>query len=425
MKAKYLLIGLALACVFGACSRDEESLFDKSASERAQEALDNANEVLVAAANGWEMLYFANTESCGYNVVLKFEENGRVIATAKNDLTTNKKLVTDSTSTWQVKLDYGPIITFDTYNEVIHAWADPRTDGDGYLGDYEFLILHADPNYIKLKGKKHSGYCYLFPMEEGKTVEAYFEEIAAAQNRFFGGSNLVRIAFDNQEYLLHNGGTGIFDFTNLGELPSTEEPEIYPFVVRANGIQCMIAPRTTGDLSFEYKNGALVGEHSRIFAAAPADYIPEFINLLSGGWALDIENICDSGKTVIADINAKLKAAYPKNKSKAGLSGLTIKKTSKGLVVALSYIGGSKTAVEISYLFEVSKENNDIKLTNNGPADDNAQKTVNAFPSMGVLIDMLNGTFAPVAEEPLNPSIGTRLTNKSNSELWCNITGKF
>ena len=48
MKAKYILLAITIASVFSACSRDEKSLFDKSAAERAQEALDNAQSVLTA-----------------------------------------------------------------------------------------------------------------------------------------------------------------------------------------------------------------------------------------------------------------------------------------------------------------------------------------------------------------------------------------
>ena len=99
MKAKYILYVLACACVLGACNRDEASLFDKSAAERAQEALQNANKVLTGAENGWEMLYFANLDSRGYNMILRFNADGQVIATAKNATTTGNKLQTDSVST--------------------------------------------------------------------------------------------------------------------------------------------------------------------------------------------------------------------------------------------------------------------------------------------------------------------------------------
>ena len=64
MKAKYLFIAVAVASLFSACNRDEKSLFDQSAAERSQLAMDNAQKMLVAH-DSWEMLYFANRESRG------------------------------------------------------------------------------------------------------------------------------------------------------------------------------------------------------------------------------------------------------------------------------------------------------------------------------------------------------------------------
>ena len=145
MKTKYLLLIGLFAATMVACSRDEESFFDKPAAERAQEAIENAFDVLSSNETGWEMAYFPNLEADakGYNMVLKFNKNGNVSVTAKNSTTTGNKIMTDTASTWAVKSDYGPILTFDTYNDVFHAWADPKEDGAGLLGDYEFLILSA------------------------------------------------------------------------------------------------------------------------------------------------------------------------------------------------------------------------------------------------------------------------------------------
>ena len=145
MKAKYLVIIGLLAATFVACSRDEESLFEKPAAIRAQEAIKEAFDVLTSQEAGWEMAYFPNLEADakGYNMVLKFNKNGNVSVSAKNATTTANKIVTDTASTWAVKSDYGPILTFDTYNDVFHAFSDPKGDGAGLLGDYEFLILKA------------------------------------------------------------------------------------------------------------------------------------------------------------------------------------------------------------------------------------------------------------------------------------------
>lgn len=124
MKAKYILLVIALASVFGACRREEKDLFDDSAAVRAQKALDNARDVLTAPANGWEMLYFPNPESGGYSVLIKFDEKGNVFVASRNPQTTANKYMTDGNSTWVVVSDYGPILSFDTYNNVMHKWAE-------------------------------------------------------------------------------------------------------------------------------------------------------------------------------------------------------------------------------------------------------------------------------------------------------------
>lgn len=426
MKAKYLLIGLALACVFGACSRDEESLFDKSAAERAQEALTNANEVLVAPTNGWEMLYFANLESKGYNLVMKFEANGQVIATAKNAETTKNKILTDSASTWQVKLDYGPILTFDTYNDVFHAWADPQADGDGLLGDYEFLILHADSSYIKLKGKKHGAYCYLYPLEQGVTAEKYYEDIDAAQKLFCGNNNLLHVQAGTQENLLHNGSKGIFYLTALGERPNTEELDIYPFAIRKNGVQLTAPFLNQRGTFFEFVDGVLKSEDTEIHAAAPTAYVVEYIELANGSWYVDFKNSCDSIIAVIEAIDTKLKATYPKNKAKAGVNALRFQKISSGLVLTVSYYGSStKATTDMNYRYDIVNENGDLKIAYQGPNDENAQKALNAFPQIEMILNTLSGVHTVTTEYPINPSNGILLTNKSNSELWYPMAAKL
>ena len=116
MKVKYICLGIVVATLLAACSRDEESLFDQSAAERALAALENANKVLTAPENGWEMLYFANPESRGYNMIVKFDTNGRVTATAKNSATTGNKIMTDE-STWEVK-----VTVSDTFTSIAHSY---------------------------------------------------------------------------------------------------------------------------------------------------------------------------------------------------------------------------------------------------------------------------------------------------------------
>lgn len=421
MKAKYLFIGLALASLLCACNRDEESLFDKSAAERAQAALDNANTVLAAAENGWEMLYFANTASKGYNLIVEFDENGCVTATAKNSTTTGNKIMTD-VSTWAVKLDYGPILTFDTYNNVLHAWADPRGDGDGLLGDYEFLILHADANYIKLKGKKHSAYCYLYPLEAGKSAADYYAEVEAAEKKLCSNGNIFHFSAQDKEYLLHDGNTGIFTLTNLGETSDSEEAGSYPFAIRRSGIQLCYGFLDVADTYYELDGSVMRSANSAISTAAPATYFTEYVTLAGGAWVIDIEDISQTTLDAITAVTNALKKAYSSNK-KAGVQGLRFKQAGDNIVLTFSFYGSSSKATEMNYIYEMEKQDNNLKLTYSAPADENAQKVLAAFPTLEALLNTLDGTYAASTSDALNPTTGIRMENSAAS-TWFKATGK-
>ena len=58
------------------------------------------------------------------------------------------------TSMYQIKGDMGPILSFDTYNHILHQFSDPNPDGLGYEGDYEFIILNVAKDKIEVKGKE-------------------------------------------------------------------------------------------------------------------------------------------------------------------------------------------------------------------------------------------------------------------------------
>ncbi len=425
MKTKYIFIGIALACVLGACSRDEESLFDKNASERAQEALDNANEVLVAPEFGWEMIYFANPDSKGYNIIMKFDKDGRVTATAKNATTTHNRIITDSVSTWLVKLDYGPIISFDTYNDVLHAWAEPGTDGDGLLGDYEFLILHADSSYVKLKGKKHSAYCYLYPFKPNSTAEEYYTSVEALQKRLSSNGNIFHVKANTEEYLLHyDASTGLYNLTLPNNAPNSEELESYPVAFQENGIQFMVSPRALGDVRFDIKDGQLVSNSSELVTAPLPDYFIEQMQLAKGSWTIDItKHVNDSLKQAVDSVTEALKEAYPKNKKKAGVQSLRFKKTNDVLALVINYIGNS-AKIDIAFTFNIQIQNGGVKLTYVEPTTDAAANVLTYFPTIAGILKQVEGHFTITTSDVLNPTLGLYMIDSSNSEKWFDMTGK-
>ena len=132
------------------CAPSEvDDLFDENPAVRIDNAVKNYTELLKSNGGRWLLKYFPNGDQEGYNFVMHFK-NGSVEISSKNayfDFTADESL-------WDVISDFGPVLTFNTYNEVFHPFSDPEPDGTGLGGDYEFIIMSADENTINLRGKK-------------------------------------------------------------------------------------------------------------------------------------------------------------------------------------------------------------------------------------------------------------------------------
>lgn len=161
MKKIFFYIMFAVAGLsLQSCLHDDDEIFDKPAAERINEAVANAKEVLTSSQEGWVMHYYVGQEYAygGLNLAMKFTD-GKVQMyneTAKKSDGSYKSVV----STYKITRDQGPVLAFDTYNDLLHVYGDPAgsgpTDVDGWEADYEFVIMNIseDQNTITLKGKK-------------------------------------------------------------------------------------------------------------------------------------------------------------------------------------------------------------------------------------------------------------------------------
>jgi len=150
MKKIINLIVCLVALLLSSCVMEQPDLFTGSPAERLNKALKNDIDSLQHAGNGWAMEYFATTGSAGYTLLVKFSPSGQAVIAGKSELTGNL-LVTDS-CLYQMIGDNGPVLTFNTYNKVLHAFSNPvNPDGYGLEGDYEFDVLTTTTNQIIVK----------------------------------------------------------------------------------------------------------------------------------------------------------------------------------------------------------------------------------------------------------------------------------
>lgn len=180
MKKIFFYIMFAVAGLsLQSCLHDDDEIFDKSAAERINEAVANVKEVLTSSQEGWVMHYYAGREYAygGLNLAMKFTD-GKVQMyneTAQNSDGSYKSVV----STYKITRDQGPVLAFDTYNDLLHVYGDPAgngpTDVDGWEADYEFVVMNIseDQNTITLKGKKFNNTIVLERLN--RPVAEYFD----------------------------------------------------------------------------------------------------------------------------------------------------------------------------------------------------------------------------------------------------------
>lgn len=434
MKAKYLLLIGLFAATMVACSRDEESLFDKSAAERAQEAIETAFDVLTSNEAGWEVAYFPNleTSSKGYNMVWKFNANGKVSATAKNSATTMNKMMTDSASTWAVKSDYGPILTFDTYNKVIHAFSDPQNDGAGLLGDYEFLILKATPEVIVLKGKKHSAYSVMRPMKT-TNLEAYFAACEKMQSYLFGNNNVATLNQGEEKMYLYNGASGQFQSAAYGSPLVAEAATYHPVCSTEDGI---IVSTGFGEELHEHiflydsVKGELVGEAGSVMNAGNLNVLfSAYFTDNAYGWVIDTVGI-DSVAPFLAQINAiaKDKASKIKQMGFGYKQSLNMYEGGYFVQVQVGYKQngkGKEQVINLVWTVDLEMNENGVTVSNLAMWDEKpedgkegtTERWVKAAPAVQGVVDALLGSFtAEPGANLFNAVSGMKLVG-ANQEL--------
>ena len=158
------------ALVFSACVKDEEPIFEKSASLRVKEAMDNAQKVLTAASNGWKMYYYPHPDRTygGYMFALKFDTETVEVW--------NEMFDESSVSLYKMTNDDGPVLSFDTDNYAFHYFATPSGSSknlygesglyQAHKGDFEFIVMSAKPEEVILKGKRSGNKIYMYPLDE-------------------------------------------------------------------------------------------------------------------------------------------------------------------------------------------------------------------------------------------------------------------
>lgn len=446
-----LTLLLAAGIGFTACVNEEDDLFDKTAAERLNEASALYSSRLMAQPNGWAMqLYPTNDNEApygsGYLVLCRFNKDHSVVVSMKNQFTDN--VYRTDTSLWEVITDNGPVLSFNSHNDCLHAFTDPEDilwtgnpdepnneTGTGVGGDYEFIIVDApeDASYMMLKGKKRGTYNLFTPVEEGVEYESYLADVETFMKTMFPSSNPT---FD----VLHTP-TGDFKMTGIDD----GIPNIFPydgdeiidesfnaFLITKRGDDYYLRLRD----SFKIENGEeeaseqefmyhpdqdlFIGtgddrfiidgdEPNRFFRQALIDETRQW------RWTAKSEMSAAYG-----DLMTRLSEAFKSKKLTYDRNILKYNTSKDKVVMTVSYKRNTST-ISLDYIFGYSfDDSNKLTLTYEGPNDKAAETMLTQIPEIQAIVDAMNGQLN-VKPSGTRFNLNTLRIETKDSNLWFDI----
>ena len=437
-----LLLGIALS--YTSCKDEEDLLFDKSAAERLNEIKGVYSQRLWASPNGWAMQYYPTYENeapygTGYLMLCDFNNDYSVRVAMNNAVTYNQYV--EDTSAWEIITDNGPVLSFNSFNTVLHTFSNPEDirstsdseTGRGYEGDYEFVIVDApeDASYMMLKGKKRGTYSLLTPMEKDVDYRDYLTDVRNFHNLMFASD------------------APTFDVINLGETVYKMEdandgiPNIYPydgdkildesfnpFLITKRGSDYYLRFRdsrkvseneTVQDFRYDAEKDIFVSTDNAEYYIAGDDPLRFYAQTIDKN-----EGYCEISKAA-GSMSESFAACYKGIEEgfkafKSTFNNISLRWTKysgeeeSNFCVDVKYKAG-KTNADVLYLLDRRVENDGIVFKYTEPKG-SGQNILNSVTALNDLLDILSQKFIVTAAEP-NFNLNTlRLTSASNPDMW-------
>jgi len=432
MKKIFYVSALILTLSLVSCAPSEvDDLFDESPAARLDNAVKNYTELLKSNGGRWLMQYFANSSEEGYNFIMTFHEDGSVDISTQNAEVNDGAFFSDR-SLWEVVSDYGPVLSFNTYNKAFHVFSSPQSDGSGHEGDYEFMILNANEDQINLRAKKSrdKGAVINIVMTrlsstEYPTDEDYFNELTAVRRDAFSDriNNYVLTTGSGKRYICNDVTTMLWSFyPEDGTL--LDNGEYMNAIITTKGIRFMdplsfLPEYDENDMAaqnFEFQaDGSLLCTDDGV-TKIEGPNLADLFHQIQVGWTLSSQEGEMGGEflTIFNQIVTEAKAKFKTNFNWLQLSYDPAKAKYR------LYFKNGKYYGSIYVDHEIVNENT-IKFSfdPNGelPYDNNGKSHYNNLPSMQAMVNLLcTGEYTLTAENKMvsNPMTMTSTSTPGN-----------
>ena len=432
------MIGAGMA--FTACSNEEDMLFDQSAAERLNAASDLYSARLTAQPNGWAVQLYPTTKNespfgNGYLVLMDFNEDYSVKCSMNNILSSG--LYMSDVSAWEVITDNGPVLSFNTYNDVLHTFTNPEDvgitsgfgndeTGTGIGGDYEFIIVDApeDASYMMLKGKKRGTYNLLTPIEEGVDYEAYLTDVKTFQASMFPANAASNdyIHFGDSVCIFEDAGDGIPAIYPVGGDAVTQS-SFNPFLVTKRGDDYYLRFRdakTFGDVTvqdYRYDVEKDIFESTDNPAFYICGYEPvAFFKEAIGGNTFSLKRGAEMSEDVAAAIE-EVYNTYQSSGPQYGPKEYNVILTSDGrLRLNINYESKGQTGTLLTYYFNYNVEDEQVTFQYAEAA--NKVSTKHFERVKPVIEKVFNDSFTVSKHKTAFDLSYIRLTSTANLDKW-------
>lgn len=450
---------LASSATFTACSREEADLFDQSAADRLATISELYTARLADKGGEWVMEYYPTnaTDSAtasqafrarGYVMLNKFKKDGTVDVAMSNEFTGFE--YEQDNSLWAILNDLGPVLSYNSYNSVVHTFSDPSPfqigswvgyGGVGVGGDYEFVVtdLQDNANEATLKGKKRGSYTHLTRLPEGTDFKAYLKDLKDFEENHFPESmlnDLVMVLGDHK-YYVRDLVTTIATIWPYGE-SWADTKEYHPYLLTKQGNDYILRfrdplklknmPEDAEEYAQSFKwdeaNYRFIGlddENSMIRGLESQD-LPDL--LLKGaarlGWRINEEEIGSSANAATQGLKDGIVA--DRNTNAYQYTDFFIDEYTNKFVMDICYKQGRSTLRHLYYNFTTKVEDGKLVLAYESNVDKASETAYDKIAGLKEYLNAFSTTFVVNAPAGSGFLVGALTLQKDgDANFKCNL----
>jgi len=425
-------VSLFASATLSSCLFEEDDIFGESAALRGQHYTKTITDVLYTPTNGWQMQYFANPTSKGYNIYCQFFENGSVILASDHDYIRVGKAGTlrADTSTYVLNEQDGPVLSFNSWNDILSVFTDPvdpksgAEDGEGLQGDNEFVVTKVEGERITMRGERHEGIVIMQQCDRPwKEYYKYIQDFRDYITNQLVTTYYVTTGNADTAYF-SNLRTGYFDY--LDRLNDPLKKEQIACVFTASGFRMQFPDSLGMDTFQEFiiteDSSKLVSENGKIQCIPMWDY---YVAKHTDIWNFNKEELTTEQQALYTAIEEEIK----KYNTAWSLKSLGLGKSTGGSsvngLVATCYTTTAKVDTKVNtFGLEMSfarKNYGEIEVAAGTKTDKNMQTVTKKATQMTQLFNnfaaTLNGVYNVTPKNYFLPVGGTYTSDKSSFKV--------